>query len=116
MGGETTVTVSGSGRGGRNQELALAAGIALHDVPGAALMSLATDGVDGPTDAAGALVDGESFRKMRARDVDPKAALAANDAYPALQAIGALLQIGPTHTNLNDLVVALAYRSGLGPL
>jgi hydroxypyruvate reductase len=109
MGGETTVTVRGKGRGGRNQEFALAASLVLDGIPGVALMSLATDGADGPTDAAGAVVTGESLAQMQKAGIDVKAALAENDAYPALQACGALIHTGPTHTNLNDLVVGLAY-------
>lgn len=109
MGGETTVTVRGKGRGGRNQELALAASLVLDGIPGVAMMSLATDGADGPTDAAGAVVTGESLAQMQKAGIDVKAALAENDAYPALQACGALIHTGPTHTNLNDLVVGLAY-------
>jgi len=109
MGGETTVTVRGQGRGGRNQELALAAALVLQGNTGMALMSLATDGVDGPTDAAGAVVSGETMGRMRAMGVDPHAALSENDAHPALRACEALIHTGPTGTNLNDVVVGLAY-------
>ncbi len=109
MGGETTVVVRGEGRGGRNQELALSAAIELSGETGLALMSLATDGVDGPTDAAGAIVCGETVPRALKMGVDPVAALEANDSYPALEAVGALLKTGPTGTNLNDLVVGLAY-------
>jgi hydroxypyruvate reductase len=110
MGGETTVTVTGEGRGGRNQELALAAALGLEGVPGVAVMSLASDGIDGPTDAAGAVVSGETTAQARALGLDPKAALALNDAYPLLNAVGALLLTGPTGTNVGDLVVGLAYN------
>jgi hydroxypyruvate reductase len=106
-GGETTVTVTGSGKGGRNQELALAAGLALDGLSGVALMALATDGTDGPTDAAGAVVSGETVQRMRARDLHPRQALADNDAYPILDAIGALMRTGPTGTNVNDVLVLL---------
>jgi hydroxypyruvate reductase len=106
-GGETTVTVRGHGRGGRNQELALAAALALEGLPGVALMALATDGTDGPTDAAGALVDGTTIGAARSLGLDPVAALANNDAYPLLEAVGALLLTGPTGTNVNDLLVVL---------
>ncbi len=109
MGGETTVTVRGDGRGGRNQELALAAALALEGVRDVAVMSLATDGIDGPTDAAGALVTGESAARARARGLDPHAALQANDSYTLLDALDLLIRTGPTGTNLNDLVVGLAY-------
>ena len=91
--------------------MALAAALALEGSAGVALMSLATDGVDGPTDAAGAVVSGESAARMRALGVDPGTALAENDAYAALQACEALIHTGPTGTNLNDLVVGLAYGS-----
>lgn len=106
-GGETTVTVQGTGRGGRNQELALAAALALQGWSGVALMALATDGTDGPTDAAGALVDGTTIQQARALGLDPVAALANNDAYPLLAAVGSLMRIGPTGTNVNDLLVIL---------
>jgi hydroxypyruvate reductase len=106
-GGETTVTVTGAGKGGRNQELALAGAVKMQSKRGAFLMSLATDGVDGPTDAAGAVVSGETASKARALGFQPEQALAHNDAYPLLQAVGALIQTGPTGTNLMDLVVGL---------
>lgn len=105
LGGETTVTVRGTGRGGRNQELALAAALALEHVPDVAVMALATDGTDGPTDAAGAVVDGETLQRARAAGFDPYLALERNDAYPLLDAAGALLRTGPTGTNVNDLLV-----------
>lgn len=106
-GGETTVTVRGHGRGGRNQELALAAALALEGLPGVALMALATDGTDGPTDAAGALVDGTTIGAARSLGLDPVAALANNDSYSLLAAVGALMLTGPTGTNVNDLLVML---------
>lgn len=109
MGGETTVTVRGDGLGGRNQELALAAALALEGVPNIALMALATDGVDGPTDAAGAVISGETVPALRTSGIDPKRALTNNDAYRALDAVEGLLRPGPTGTNLNDLVVGLVY-------
>jgi len=107
LGGETTVTVRGSGHGGRNQELALAAALALEGVDGVSVMALATDGSDGPTDSSGAVVDGATAGAIRAAGLDPAAALAANDAYPALSAAGAQLRTGPTGTNVNDLTVVL---------
>ncbi|MGH2627371.1 MAG: glycerate kinase type-2 family protein [Anaerolineales bacterium] len=109
LGGETTVTVRGSGRGGRNQELALAAAIELEGAAGVALMALATDGVDGPTDSAGAIVTGATMPRLRQEGVDPAAALDANDSYPALERAGALIRSGPTGTNVSDIVVALRY-------
>ncbi|HOT91899.1 MAG TPA: glycerate kinase [Anaerolineae bacterium] len=106
-GGETTVTVRGHGKGGRNQELALAAALALEGWPGVGLLALATDGTDGPTDAAGAMIDGQTMSRARAAGWDPAAALADNNAYPLLDAVGALLRTGPTGTNVNDIVVLL---------
>lgn len=112
LGGETTVTVRGHGRGGRNQELALAAALALDAIPeGERLLvaSLATDGSDGPTDAAGGLADGSTVRRGRALGLDAAAHLAANDAYPFLAAVGDLLVTGPTQTNVNDLIVVCVF-------
>lgn len=106
-GGETTVTVRGQGKGGRNQELALAAALALEGLPDMALLALATDGTDGPTDAAGAIVDGRTAELARAAGWDPATALANNNAYPLLDAVGALLRTGPTGTNVNDITVLL---------
>ena len=102
MAGETTVEVRGSGMGGRNQEAALAAAM---EVQGGTTMFAAfgTDGVDGPTDAAGALVDGFTTDRIRAGGVDPATALAANDSHPALDLARALIRCGPTGTNVADL-------------
>ncbi len=107
-GGETTVTVTGQGKGGRNQELALAAALGLEGIAGVAVMALATDGTDGPTDAAGAIVDGSTASRGRDRGWDLRAALEDNNAYPLLADVGDLLQLGPTGTNVNDLLVLLA--------
>lgn len=106
-GGETTVTVRGRGRGGRNQELALAAMPHLAGTAGCLVVTLATDGEDGPTDAAGAVVDGESLARARALGLSPQARLIDNDAYTVFEALGDLLRIGPTGTNVCDLVLAL---------
>jgi glycerate 2-kinase len=106
-GGETTVTVKGDGRGGRNQEVALAAALTLEGLAGIAVGSVGTDGIDGPTDAAGALVDGGTVARGREAGLEPAAALARNDAYPFLCAAGDLLFTGPTGTNVNDVCVAL---------
>lgn len=103
--GETTVTVRGKGKGGRNQELVLSAALGIEGLPGVALLSLGTDGRDGPTDAAGGLVDGGTAARMRAAGVDPETALAENDSYHALRAAGDLLLTGPTGTNVADLVL-----------
>lgn len=106
--GETTVTVRGTGSGGRNQELALGAAMAMDCIPGMAVASLGTDGVDGPTDAAGAVADGESVARARALGLDPAATLAANDTHTFWKALGGLVRTGPTGTNVMDIVVALA--------
>jgi glycerate 2-kinase len=98
--GETTVTVRGEGFGGRNQELACAAAIALEGVKDVALVAIGTDGTDGPTDAAGGIVDGETHSRANLRR-----ALDENDSYHALEAADALITTGPTQTNLNDLVI-----------
>ena len=108
-GGETTVTVRGAGRGGRNQELALAAALALDGAPGVLLVALGTDGTDGPTDAAGAVVTGETAARARAIGLDPAAHLADNNAYPFFDALDDLLRTGPTGTNVNDLLFLFAF-------
>ena len=102
LAGETTVAVTGSGRGGRNQEAALAAAIAIEGGP-VVFVALGTDGIDGPTDAAGAYVDGSTARRIRAAGIDPVAALADNDSHTALDAASALLRSGPTGVNVADL-------------
>jgi glycerate-2-kinase len=106
--GETTVAVHGRGRGGRNQELALAALEALFRRAPAALASIGTDGVDGPTDAAGALVDSDMWTRLGS-DASSRvaSALADNDSYPLLDGLGALVRSGPTGTNVGDLQVLL---------
>jgi hydroxypyruvate reductase len=106
-GGETTVTVRGEGTGGRNQELALAAALDIASVDDVLLMALATDGTDGPTDAAGAVVDGHTALRARDRGWDIRSTLADNNAYPLLADLDALLMLGPTGTNVNDLMVLL---------
>jgi glycerate-2-kinase len=107
-GGETVVTLRGSGRGGRNQELALAAAIELEGSRGTALLAAGTDGRDGPTDAAGAFVDGGSTARGGALGLDARAALEDNDSYGFFAAEGGLLRTGPTRTNVMDLVLAYA--------
>jgi hydroxypyruvate reductase len=105
LGGETTVTLGNKpGRGGRNQELALAAARLLDGASGVTLASLATDGSDGPTDSAGGLVDGETAARGRANELNINDALRRHDAYPYLRATGDLLLTGPTQTNVNDLI------------
>ena len=105
-GGETTVNVRGSGRGGRNQEFALAL-VAASSRARLAMLSAGTDGIDGPTDAAGAFVDGRSASRARTLGLDADAALAANDAYPYFDRLGDLLRCGPTGTNVMDIKIAV---------
>lgn len=108
-GGETTVTVRGDGKGGRNQELALAAVEAMSGLPGTLLVTLATDGGDGPTDAAGAVVSGETLARARTLGLSPAEYLMRNDAYRFFDGLGDLLKPGPTNTNVNDLVLLFAF-------
>jgi hydroxypyruvate reductase len=106
--GETVVVVRGRGRGGRNQELAVALLEPLARLAPAALASVGTDGVDGPTDAAGALIDSAMWGRLGpAAAARRDRALAENDAYPLLDELGALLRPGPTGTNVGDLQVVL---------
>lgn len=107
-GGETTVTIQGTGKGGRNQELALAAVPGLDGLQNAMLISLATDGDDGPTDAAGAVVTGETAQRAVALGLDATGHLSRNDAYPFFNALDDLIRTGPTGTNVNDLVFLCA--------
>lgn len=105
LGGETTVRLGASpGKGGRNQELALAAAAALEGSQGITVVSLATDGTDGPTDSAGGVGDGGTVARGRALGLDAEDALRRHDAYPFLDATNDLLVTGPTQTNVNDLV------------
>lgn len=114
--GEATARVRGGGRGGRNQELALAAALALEGTVGVTVGALATDGQDGPTDAAGAIVDGATASRARELGFSPEFSLENSDAYPLLDAVGALVRTGPTRTNVNDLVVMVVepWASGRG--
>lgn len=109
LGGETVVRLTGRGKGGRNQELALAAAPVLAGTEGTALFSVGSDGTDGPTDAAGGYVDGGTRDRLRALGMEVPAVLAENDSYHALKKIGGLIVTGPTGTNVNDLSVGL-YR------
>lgn len=113
VGGETTVRVRGQGKGGRNQEVALGAALAMAGQPNLAIATLATDGVDGPTDAAGAVVTGETLARAQALGLDPLAALAENNVYPLFAALGDLVLTGPTGTNVNDLIFGLRYAKGV---
>jgi glycerate 2-kinase len=115
VGGETSVTLRGGGRGGRNQELALAAALALDGSRGVALLAAGTDGSDGPTDAAGAFADGGSVARGAARGASASRALAENDAYSFFQAEGGILRTGPTRTNVMDLaLVRVSATAGRG--
>ena len=106
-GGETVVKLTGTGKGGRNQELALAAAPGIDGIPGAAVFSVGTDGTDGPTDAAGGYVDHETASELRSQGVDIAQVLRDNDSYHALQKSEGLIITGPTGTNVNDVAVAL---------
>ena len=106
-GGETVVQLTGKGLGGRNQELALAAAPGIAGMENAAVFSVGSDGTDGPTDAAGGYVDGDTLAALAACGLQVHQVLADNDAYHALQAVGGLVVTGPTGTNVNDVAVAL---------
>ncbi len=108
--GETTVTVTGDGSGGRNQEVALAAGIALDGEPGSVIASLGTDGVDGPTPAAGGVADGGTVGRGMGAGLDATISLIANDSGTYLGAVGGRLVSGPTGTNVGDVMVAWRFR------
>jgi len=106
--GETTVHVTGSGKGGRNQEFALAAAMSLSTIaPSGMLASVGTDGIDGPTDAAGAIVEGSTLSRARAAGLSPDRFLSDNNAYAFFHALGDLVHTGPTGTNVGDLHVIL---------
>ncbi len=105
--GETTVTVTGKGLGGRNQELVLGAALELNGTEGILVASMGTDGIDGPTDAAGAMADGESVARASALGISLRERLADNDAYNAFGPLGDLIVTGPTGTNVMDLMLVL---------
>ena len=106
-GGETTVTIRGRGRGGRNQELALAGALEIQGLETVVLLSGGTDGTDGPTDAAGAVADHTTVKRALAMGLHPKAHLEENDAYPFFEKLGDLLITGPTQTNVMDVRILL---------
>ncbi len=108
-GGETTVTLKGDGKGGRNQELALAAVNALSGANDVVFISIATDGEDGPTDAAGAVVTGESAHRAESLGMSAADYLSRNDAYTFFDNLNDLIRTGPSGTNVNDLVICLAF-------
>jgi hydroxypyruvate reductase len=107
LGGETVVHVKGKGLGGRNQELALSAARGIWGLNNVVIASVATDGTDGPTDAAGGIVDGETMARLREKGIDVAEVLNNNDSYHALEAVGNLLRTGPTGTNVSDLIILL---------
>jgi hydroxypyruvate reductase/glycerate 2-kinase len=104
-GGETTVTVKGNGKGGRNMELALSFAMEIEGIEGITLLSAGTDGTDGPTDAAGAIVDGETLKKARASGLNPEEYLNNNDSYNFFKKINGLFITGPTGTNVMDIQI-----------
>ena len=106
-GGETVVHLTGSGLGGRNQEIALAASEELRGIKNAALISVGSDGTDGPTDAAGGYADGDTFDTLLRKGIHVADILRNNDAYHALEAADCLIRTGPTGTNVNDVTIAL---------
>ena len=106
-GGETTVTLRGKGKGGRNQEFALASALDIAGLPDVVVFSAGTDGTDGPTDAAGALADGETVKRALGLGLKPRAALDGNDAYPFFERLGDLVVTGPTRTNVMDVRMVL---------
>lgn len=108
-GGELTLEVTGSGLGGRSQELALVVARDLSGRDGVTVLAAGTDGTDGPTDAAGAFADGGTWERAREKGLNPEALLANNDAYHVFEPLGDLLRTGPTGTNVNDLVIGLVH-------
>jgi hydroxypyruvate reductase len=113
-GGETTVTVRGNGQGGRCQEFALAAALAMEDLGDVVVLAAGTDGTDGPTSAAGAIADARSARRARERGHDPRTRLHANDSHPVFASLGDLVVTGPTNTNLLDVYLMLIGSPGGG--
>lgn len=106
-GGETVVNLKGTGKGGRNQELVLSAAVGISGLDNTLVFSLGSDGTDGPTDAAGGIVDGQTIAKLKELNHDVNEILANNDAYHGLKAIDGLIMTGPTGTNVNDVSVIL---------
>ncbi len=109
-GGETVVKLTGKGKGGRNQELALAAAVGIDGLSGAAVFSVGSDGTDGPTDAAGGYTDYETAGALRQQGIDIYRVLQENDAYHALRQVEGLIVTGPTGTNVNDVAIGLLKR------
>src|SRR5512146_2889835 len=115
-GGETTVTVRGNGKGGRNQEMALAFALEIDGMSGIAMLSAGTDGTDGPTDAAGAMVDGSTAAQARRTGIEPVDYLEDNDSYTFFRRLDELsgahchFRTGPTGTNVMDLQIVLCTK------
>ena len=107
FGGETTVTIRGHGRGGRNQELILSAAIKIKGLKDILIASIGSDGIDGVTDAAGAMVDGETVLRAERENIDPEQYLLNNDSYTFFKKVGGLVYTGPTGTNVNDFTMIL---------
>ncbi|MBS7657328.1 glycerate kinase [Candidatus Bathyarchaeota archaeon] len=107
VGGETTVTVTGNGKGGRNQEIALSAALMIKEIDNTVIVSISTDGIDGPTDAAGAMVDGETIRLSKQLGLDAAEYLRNNDSYSFFSRVGGLVFTGPTGTNVNDITMII---------
>jgi hydroxypyruvate reductase/glycerate 2-kinase len=107
FGGETTVRVTGNGRGGRNQHLALFAAFRLQNIPGVTLLAAGTDGNDGDTDVAGAVVDSATIRNASGENIDPEIYLKNFDSYNFFKSAGGLIRTGPTLTNVMDLMIVL---------
>jgi len=106
-GGETTVTVTGKGIGGRNQEIALSAALKISGADGVVIASASTDGIDGPTDAAGAIADGKTVQRSRKLGIDPSDVLRDNDSYTFFSKLKDLIITGPTGTNINDISILI---------
>ena len=109
-GGETVVRLTGQGKGGRNQELALSAAAGIDGLENVAIFSLGSDGTDGPTDAAGGIVDGQTAQLLAERGISIHKALEDNDSYHALEKCEGLIKTGATGTNVNDISVLLIKR------
>jgi len=108
IGGENTVTVKAKGKGGRNQELVLSASLGIDEMTNVLIASAGTDGVDGNTNAAGAIADGTTVRRGLKRGLSPEKYLAKNDSYSYFRKLGDLIRTGPTGTNVNDITIVLA--------
>lgn len=106
-GGETTVTVTGRGKGGRAQEFAASAAFEIAGLPNTWVVALGTDGTDGPTDAAGAIVNGDTVARAKKLGIDLRSSLNRHNTYPALKSLGCHIHTGPTGTNVNDLYLLL---------